>query len=81
MKDFVVNLQQEIKRLKGITNDLQVQIRTAGGEPEIPDHLRVGKFKQLAPDGKTFLPTFKNICPACTTYKATQRPTSAGRVR
>ena len=45
MKDFVVNLQQEIKRLKGITNDLQGQIRAAGGEPEIPDHLRIGKFK------------------------------------
>ena len=56
-------------------------MRAAGSDPEIPDHLQPGRNKQLAPDGKSYLPPFKNICPACTTFKATQRPTSAGRVR
>ena len=79
MKDFVVNLQQEIKRLKNITDDLQGQLKAVGEEPDIPDHLRPGK-KTIAMDG-SLLPPFKNSCPACTTFKATQRPTSAGRVR
>ena len=80
MKDFVVNLQEEIKRLAAITNDLQRQLVECGGTPETPDHLRPDRT-YLGPDGKTYLPAFKNICPSCKTFKTTQRPTSAGRIR
>ena len=79
-KDFIANLQNEIQRLKNVTDDLHKQIVQAGGTPEIPEHLKPG-FKQLAPDGKTYLPPFKNICPGCSNFKTTQRPGSAGRIR
>ena len=80
MKSFVVSLQEEIKRLADITGDLQRQLTECGGTPVIPDHLRPNKMF-LGPDGKTYLPAFKNICPGCKTFKQTERPTSAGRIR
>lgn len=80
MKDFVTNLQEEIKRLATITDDLKRQVIDCGGTPEILDHLRADK-KYRGPDGKTYLPAFKNICPCCKTFKQTARPTSAGRIR
>ena len=80
MKDFVSNLQEEIKRLGSITDDLSRQLIDCGGTPEVPDHLRPDR-QFLGPDGKTHLPAFKNICPTCKTFKQTQRPTSAGRIR
>ena len=51
-----------------------------GGTPDMPDNLRPDR-KFLGPDGKTYLPPFKNQCPSCKTFKQTQRPTSAGRIR
>ena len=80
MEDFVSNLQEEIKRLETLTNNLQRQVVDCGGTPEVPDHLRSGRT-YLAPDGKTYLPAFKNVCPGCKTFKQTTRPTSAGRIR
>ena len=80
MKDFVINLQEEVKRLASITNDLKKQLVQCGGTPEIPDHLKPGRL-YLGPDGKTYLPAFKNCCPTCKTFKQTTRPTSAGRIR
>ena len=79
MKDFVSNLQDEIKRLKTITEDLMAQIKQAGSVPEIPETLRPDR-KVIGPGGK-IQPPFKNICPDCSNFKNTQRPTSAGRVR
>ena len=70
MKDFVTNLQEEIKRLASITDNLKRQVIDCGGEPEIPHHLRHDK-KYLGQDGKTYLPAFKNVCPACRTFKQT----------
>ena len=68
MKDFVASLQDEIKRLKNITEDLQVQIRQAGAEPEIPETLKPNR-KIYGPGGK-IQPQFKNICPDCNHFKA-----------
>jgi len=80
MKNFVVSLQEEIKRLASITGDLQRQLVECGGTPLIPDHLKANK-NFLGPDGKTYLPGFKNVCPGCKIFKQTERPTSAGRIR
>ena len=68
MQDFVSNLQEEIKRLENITNNLQKQVEECGGTPEVPDHLRSDR-PYRGPDGKTYLPAFKNICPSCKTFK------------
>ena len=80
MKNFVVNLQEEVKRLADLTNDLKRQLVECGGTPEVPSHLRPDR-NFLGPDGKTYMPPFKNSCPSCKTFKQTQRPTSAGRIR
>ena len=66
MKDFVSSLQEEIKRLKGITEDLMGQIRSAGAVPEIPETLRPDR-KQFGAGGKV-IPPFKNICPDCSNF-------------
>ena len=80
MKDFVMNLQEEIQRLANITNDLKRQVKDCGGVPEIPDHLKPDR-NYLGPDGKTYLPAFKNSCPDCKTFKQNERPNSAGKLR
>ena len=73
MSDFVGNLQNEIKRLTTVTRDLESQLMKAGAKPEVPDHLK--------PTRKVNGVEFRNICPPCQTFKATQRPNSGGRLR
>ena len=61
MKTFINDLQEEVRRLKGVTDDLQKQISDAGAVPEIPAHLRDPKQAKRGTGGNGF----QNICPAC----------------
>ncbi|CDW71442.1 UNKNOWN [Stylonychia lemnae] len=73
MEDFIKNLQQEIKRLQNLTNDLQMQLIMNGINPQMnaaPFGGQAGEQKQ-----------FQNICPLCTNQKHHQRPNTATRLR
>lgn len=67
MKDFIKNLQDEVKRLQNLTNDLNMQLIMNGIKPE--EQVQIGDKTQK----------FQNICPQCANNKNMQRPQSALR--
>ena len=54
MKEFITNLQEEIKRLASVTTDLQKQLIEVGGTPEIPEHLQPPRLGKRGRPGKGF---------------------------
>eukprot|EP00347_Sterkiella_histriomuscorum_P009895 403339461 len=72
MEDFIKGLQQEIKRLQNLTNDLTMQLILAGVNPQMNQNNSSTQSQEQK---------FQNICPLCTNQKVHQRPNTATRMR